>query len=99
MANCTIAFCERCKIIVRSSLTDDSYFSIHTDITCTLQKLYEDLQSIIVENNNSESVKYHKRYRRLRGFNTDGTIMPEDRPDIGFESDSDGHMIEEDRIL
>ena len=99
MDNCAIAFCERCKIILRSDMTDDSYFSVHADIICTLQKLYEDLQSTIVENGNSEKVNYPKRYRRLRGFTADGSIVHEDRPDTGFESDSDGQVIEEDSII
>ena len=99
MADCTIAFCKRCKTIARSSETGESYFKAHIDITCTLQTLYDDVQSIIVENKNSESFKYNRRYRRLRGFEEDGTIIPEDRADTGFDSDSDGNVIAEDSIL
>ena len=61
--------------------------------------LYKDLQIIIVEKGNSETVNYPRLYQRLRGFTANRSIVHEDRPDTGFESDSDGQMVEEDSII
>ena len=72
MYKCTIAFCNRCKIIARSQESGEQTFKVHADITCALQMLYEDLQTYIVESNNSDKVHHHKRYRRILDFNADG---------------------------
>ena len=45
MADCTIAFCERCKTIALSSETGESYFKVHIDIAGTLQKLYGEFKA------------------------------------------------------
>ena len=96
---CTIAFCNRCKIIARSQESGEQTFKVHANITCALQMLYEDPQTYIVESNNSDEVHHHKRYRRILDFNADGSMMHKVYADTGFESDSYGSVRVENSII
>ena len=87
MASCTIAFCERCGKIAPDSEDKDTHFSIHSIVIDTHQRLYEDLQTLIVKEKRSITFKYYRRCRRLRGIDKNGDIIADDRADTGFESE------------
>ena len=100
MASCTIAFCDRCGKIAPDSDDKDTNFLTHDIIADTLPRLYEDLQDVIASANGSDNFKYHRRYRRLRGFDKDGKIIAGIDHDDDLDTDSDGNvLVEQDKIV